>query len=204
MRVAQRRPRFASVELIAAVADESGERLLAVHSPHQSSSRTCGQTPSTMYAFADSGCTIGPRAPALVPSARPFPRPRLRCGRRTGKRRTYARRSPEAIKSQRRTRGQCRTIAANPAGDRFAVGPAFGALRARCDALGARTGRQLARATKTVPAHATSTSRPRAGAICRRGRSAVTPEAQRRFDEKTAADRIAVCSLKIFPATANR
>jgi len=29
------------------------------------------------------------------------------------------------------------------------------------------------------------------------------PEA-RRFDEKKAADRIAVCSLKMFPATANR
>jgi hypothetical protein len=42
-------------ELIAAAAAESGRRLPATHSPHQSSSRTWGQTPSIMYAFADSG-----------------------------------------------------------------------------------------------------------------------------------------------------
>lgn len=47
-------------EFIAAAALESTRRVFATHSPHQSSSRTCGQTPSTMYDFADTGCNIGP------------------------------------------------------------------------------------------------------------------------------------------------
>lgn len=47
-------------EFIAAAAVESTRRVFATHSPHQSSSRTCGQMPSTMYDFADTGCNIGP------------------------------------------------------------------------------------------------------------------------------------------------
>jgi hypothetical protein len=52
----------------------------AVHSPHQSSSRICGQTPSTMYAFAGAGFTVGsarlqrPQRWAAPSSARPLSR----------------------------------------------------------------------------------------------------------------------------------
>jgi len=59
-------------EFIAIVAGESSLRLLADHSPHQSSSRTCGQMPSTMYVLADVGCTMGPvrrHLPQLMPSS---------------------------------------------------------------------------------------------------------------------------------------
>ncbi len=37
----------------------SMRRVIIFHSPHQSSSRTCGQTPSIMYDFALMGCSIG-------------------------------------------------------------------------------------------------------------------------------------------------
>jgi len=37
----------------------SGRRLAIFHSPHQSSSRTWGQTPSIMYDLALMGCSIG-------------------------------------------------------------------------------------------------------------------------------------------------
>ena len=37
----------------------STRRVASFHSPHQSSSRTCGQTPSIMYVLALIGCSIG-------------------------------------------------------------------------------------------------------------------------------------------------
>ena len=37
----------------------SVRRAAIFHSPHQSSSRTCGQTPSIMYDFWLIGCSIG-------------------------------------------------------------------------------------------------------------------------------------------------
>jgi hypothetical protein len=47
-------------ELIAAVSGDALLRLSGENWPHQSSSRTLGQMPSTMYVLADVGCTIGP------------------------------------------------------------------------------------------------------------------------------------------------
>ena len=59
---------------------ESMRRIAAFHSPHQSSSRTCGHTPSIMYVFWLIGCSIGaprrhcphctPRASVSLPPCR--------------------------------------------------------------------------------------------------------------------------------------
>ena len=53
-------PVCAISELIAEVSGDALLRLSAVNWPHQSSSRTLGQMPSTMYVLADVGCTMGP------------------------------------------------------------------------------------------------------------------------------------------------
>lgn len=45
--------------VLTSVTRVSTRRVASFHSPHQSSSRTCGQTPSIMYDFALIGCSIG-------------------------------------------------------------------------------------------------------------------------------------------------
>ena len=45
--------------VLTSVTRVSMQRVANFHSPHQSSSRTCGQTPSIMYDFALIGCSIG-------------------------------------------------------------------------------------------------------------------------------------------------
>lgn len=45
--------------VLTSVTRASARRVASFHSPHQSSSRTCGQTPSIMYDFALVGCSIG-------------------------------------------------------------------------------------------------------------------------------------------------
>ncbi len=46
--------------VLAAPGRQGSKRLaIAFHSPHQSSSRTCGHTPSIMYDLALIGCSIG-------------------------------------------------------------------------------------------------------------------------------------------------
>jgi hypothetical protein len=98
-------------------------------------------------------------------------------------------------------RRQCKTIAAKPIKVVFLAGRIRGAAR-RCTCLArapAGTFRRNGGCDRAMR-RCMSTSRLRNLPARPVGRD----PGKRRFDEKTAADRIAVCSLKIFPATANR